>query len=73
MDETDKDVLQKLICNDNVETTIYYYREEEDKRVFGNQITNLVRVIGYEELMRRVGGRSKTIRFIGQQINTHVH
>lgn len=69
LDETDKEVLKKLICNDNVKSTIYYYREDaDDKNVFGNQITNLVKVIGYEELMRRIGGRSKTIKFVGQQV-----
>lgn len=69
LDETDKEVLKKLICNNNVKSTIYYYREDaEDKKVFGSQITNLVKVIGYEELMRRVGGRSKTIKFVGQQV-----
>ena len=59
LDVTDKDILRDLILNDNVYTTIYYY----NKDVMGQQITNLVKVIGQEELLRRTGGSTKTIEF----------
>ena len=59
MDITDKDVLRDLILNDNVYTTIYYL----NKGVMGQQIANLVKVIGQDELIRRTGGSTKTIEF----------
>ena len=59
LDITDKDVLRDLILNDNVCTTIYYL----NKDVLGQQITNLVKVIGQEELIKRTGGNTKTIEF----------
>ena len=49
--------------NDNVYTTIYYY----NKDVMGQQIANLVKVIGQDELIKRTGGRTKTIEFKQQQ------
>ena len=59
LDITDKDVLRNLILNDNVYTTIYYL----NKAVMGQQIANLVKVIGQDELIRRTGGSTKTIEF----------
>lgn len=59
LDVTDKDILCDLILNDNVYTTIYYPNKEE----LGRKITNLVKVIGQDELIRRTGGSTKTIRF----------
>ena len=59
LDITDKDVLRSLILNDNVYTTIYYL----NKAVMGQQIANLVKVIGQDELIRRTGGSTKTIEF----------
>ena len=49
LDITDKDVLRNLILNDNVYTTIYYL----NKVVMGQQIANLVKVIGQDELIRQ--------------------
>lgn len=70
LDETDKDVLKRFICNDNVQTKIFYYREtEDDKRVLAKLIKNLVKVIGQEELIKRTGGLNKTIEFIPQSLN----
>lgn len=63
LDITDKDILRDLILNDNVYTTIFYY----DKDVMGQQIANLVKVIGQDELIRRTGGSTKTIEFKQQQ------
>lgn len=63
LDITDKDVLKDLILNDNVYTTIFYH----DKDTMGQQIANLVKVIGQDELIRRTGGSTKTIEFRPQQ------
>lgn len=63
LDVTDGDILRDLILNDNVYTTIYYL----NKDAMGQQITNLVKVIGQDELIRRTGGNTKTIEFKLQQ------
>ena len=63
LDVTDKDVFRDLILNDNVYTTIFYY----NKDVMGQQIANLVKVIGQDELINRTGGSTKTISFEAQQ------
>ena len=69
LDVTDKDVLHQLICNDNVQTKIFYHRKHEhDKSVLGQLIHNLVRIIGQDELIRRTGGSHKTIEFIPQTL-----
>ena len=69
LDKTDKDVLELLICNDNVQTKIYYHRKSNnDKKELGKLIRNLVRVIGAKELIRRTGGSHKTIEFIPQTL-----
>ena len=73
LDKTDKDVLELLICNDNVQTKIYYHRKSnDDKKELGKLIRNLVRVIGSKELIRRTGGSHKTIEFIPQNISTEI-
>lgn len=61
LDVTDKDILKELILNDNVHTTIFYHNKE----VKAQQIANLVKVIGQDELIRRSG--EKTIEFTPQQ------
>lgn len=63
LDDTDGDILRRLILNDNVYTTIFYHDEETHAR----QIANLVKVIHQDELIRRTGGSTKTIRFKPQQ------
>ena len=63
LDVTDKDILRDLILNDNVYTTIFYHNKE----TMGQQIANLVKVIGQDELIRRTGGSTKTIEFKLQQ------
>lgn len=63
LDVTDGDILRDLILNDNVYTNIYYFNEE----VHARQIVNLVKVIGQDELIRRTGGSTRTIKFIPQQ------
>ena len=44
-------------------TTIYYV----DKKVYGQQIVNLVKVIGQDELIKQTGGSTKTITFKQQK------
>ncbi len=69
LDVTDKDVLRDLILNDNVYTTIFYL----NKSVMGQQIANLVKVIGQDELIRRTGGSTKTIEFKQQRDMVEIH
>lgn len=69
LDVTDKDVLKLFICNDNVETKIYYHRKNRDDREdLGKKIKNLIKIMGQEELIRRTGGAHKTIEFIPQTL-----
>lgn len=63
LDITDKDVLRELMLNDNVHTVIFYH----DKQAMKQQIANLVKVIGQEELIKRTGGKAKTIEFRTQR------
>lgn len=63
LDVTDRDILRDLILHDNVHTTIFYLNKE----VMGQQIANLVKVIGQDELIKRTGGSTKTIEFKQQQ------
>lgn len=70
LDVTDRDILKMFICNDNVKTKIFYYREnKDDKKVLGKLIRNLIRIMGQDELLRRTGGIHKTIEFIPQTIS----
>ena len=67
LDVTDRDILRLFICNDNVQTKIFYYQKDEnDKTTLGKLIKNLVRIMGQDELIRRTGGEHKTIEFIPQ-------
>lgn len=59
LDVTDGDILRELILKDNVYTTIFYH----NKDTMGQQIANLVKIIGQDELIRRTGGNTKTIEF----------
>lgn len=59
LDITDRDILLKLLSNENLKTTIYYI----NKKIYGRQIINLIKLIGQDELIRRTGGISKTIVF----------
>ena len=69
LDVTDKDILKLFICNDNVQTKIFYYRKNKnDKKVLGKLIKNLILIMGQDELVRRTGGAHKTIEFIPQTV-----
>jgi len=68
LDVTDKDILRDLILNDNVYTTIFYYSEDgNDKSALKEKITNLTKVIGEDELIKRTSGDMRTIYFIMQK------
>lgn len=70
LDITDRDVLRLFICNENVQTKIYYYRKnQDDKKALGKIIKNLIQIIGQDELIRRTGGKHKTIEFIPQTVH----
>ncbi len=56
---TDKDILEKLIMTPNMETVIFYH----NKDALGDQIASLVELIGENELIKRVHGKSATIFF----------
>lgn len=69
LDTTDKDVLKLFICNDNVQTKIYYHRKnQDDKTELKKLIMNLILIMGPDELIRRTGGFHKTIEFIPQTL-----
>lgn len=59
LDVTDKDVIRDMILSDKVKTTIFY----RDKADYGQKITNLVKIIGQDELIKRTGGANKSIYF----------
>lgn len=63
LDITDKDILKELIEFENAVTTIFYYNRD----VYAQQITNLVKLIGQDELIKRVSGANPTIIFKQQQ------
>ena len=59
LDVTDKDILKELILHEGANTTIYYHNQESLSRL----ITNLVKVIGEDELINRTGGYHGSIKF----------
>ncbi len=60
LDITDRDVLSKLILAENVNTHVFY----NDKKSLSSQISNLIKVIGQENLVRMAGGQNRSIEFI---------
>lgn len=70
LDVTDRDILRDLILNDSVLTTIFYCKKYDEngqddngKQDLGTKIANLVKIIGQDELIRRTGGDTETIKF----------
>lgn len=64
LDVTDKDILKEIILHENVaKVTIYYY----DKETYRNQIANLVKVIGQDNLQNNYYGVNKRIFFKQQK------
>lgn len=69
LDKTDKDILKLLICNNNVQTKIYYHRKnKDDKKELSKLIRNLVQIMGADELIDRTCGAYKTIEFKPQTL-----
>ncbi len=64
LDVNDKDILRDLILNDNVTTTIYYYKKDYDKT-----ICNLIKTIEMKEASLRTKGQNQTIFFVEQPEN----
>lgn len=62
LDATDGDILHELITNEHIMTTIYYLNRD----VYGRQISNLVKILGTDGLIKRTGGPEKTITFVQQ-------
>ena len=63
LDVTDRDIIREFILADRVQTTIFYV----DRTDYGKKITNLVKVIGQDELIRRTGGKTKTFQKITKE------
>lgn len=63
LDVTDKDILNELIKCENVVITIFYL----NKKVYAQQIANLVKVIGCDELIERVSKPNPKIIFEQQE------
>jgi hypothetical protein len=59
LDVTDKDVLNEIIMNKNVRTTIFYHDEETHAR----QIANLVKIIKQDTLIEKVYSEDPQIEF----------
>lgn len=65
IDVTDKDILQALILPDYSYCEFYYHNKEALKQ----QITNLVKIIGQDELIKRTGGSDARIKFVSIPAN----
>ena len=56
MDETDGDVIKRLVLAENTATTVYCYAESEhDHKDMAQKIKNMQKIIGRDELIRRTG------------------
>lgn len=63
LDITDKDVLSRFILMENTTTHIFYHSRD----AMAKQISNLVKVIGEDNLIRMTGGKDRSIRFVPSQ------
>lgn len=63
LDVTDGDILREVIRTEGVTTTIYYRNKQQQ----ANQIANLSKVLGQDELLKRVFSTSPTIIFAQQE------
>lgn len=66
LDITDKDILCEFLLNENIETTIFYYNQNAYER----GLANLVKLLGANELLKRMYGKGKSITFIQQDKST---
>ena len=63
LDITDKDILSSLINMESTKTTIFYHSQT----TLGNQISNLVKVLGEDRLIAKVHGANASIVLQKQQ------
>ena len=63
LDITDKDILSSLINMKSTKTTIFYHNQE----ALGNQINNLVKVLGEDNLIAKVHGANASVVFQKQR------
>lgn len=63
LDETDGDILRDLINDDKIQTIIFY----KNKKVLGQQIANLVKVLSRDKVIEKVYGQNPSIKFIQQK------
>lgn len=59
LDVTDADIIRRLIMFEGVQTVIFHHNKE----ALGNQIANLVKVLGEEESIKRTAGTNSAIIF----------
>lgn len=60
LDITDKEILNSIILSDETTVTIYHHSVE----ALEDQISNLVKIIGQEELIKRTYGKNQKIKFV---------
>ena len=63
LDITDKDILSSLINMKSTKTTIFYHNQ----KALGNQINNLVKVLGEDNLIAKVHGANASVVFQKQR------
>lgn len=63
LDVSDKDILQEIIDNKDTKIKIFYISEEQ----MANQIINLVKIIGQDNLIKYSFNENKKIEFIKQE------
>lgn len=63
LDITDGDIFEKILNVPNTRVIIYYY----DENVYGNQIANLVSLLGQDVMLNKVYGKNPSIIFKKQQ------
>lgn len=60
LDITDKEILNSIILSDEATVTIYHHSIE----ALEDQISNLVKIIGQEELIKRTYGKNQKIKLV---------
>ena len=69
LDVTDGDILKELIEHEGIGTIIFY----KDKTRLGQQIANLVKVLGPEKVIQYVYGNNPIIEFRQQKSRGKIH
>ncbi len=59
LDITDKDIFYEILMKEGIKTTIYYFNEKD----YAQKIANVVKIIGQDELIKKVYGLGRTIIF----------